>query len=100
MWDKIAGAMNPEGNYKSYRSHLVNVQPPCMPYIGVFLSDLTFIEDGNPDTLNGRPDMINFEKYRYLLLPFSLIDQNGVFDHSTDFALPIDTLCSQTRTHR
>jgi len=55
-----------EGNYKDYRAILKNANPPCLPYLGVFLTDLTFIEDGNPYFLNidGRTDIINFEKMR------------------------------------
>lgn len=35
-----------------------------MMLTGVYLTDLTFIEDGTKDTLNGRDDMIHFEKRR------------------------------------
>ena len=37
-----------------------------MPYLGVFLSDLTFIEDGNKDFVigEGSVELINFEKRR------------------------------------
>eukprot|EP00736_Rhodelphis_marinus_P004960 Rmarinus@m.5865 len=34
---------------------------PYMPYLGMFLTDLTFIEDGNPAKLGG---LINWEKLR------------------------------------
>ena len=33
---------------------------PCVPYIGIYLSDLTFIEDGNPEFLD--ENLINFQK--------------------------------------
>jgi len=36
-----------------------NTTPPCIPFFGVYLTDLTFIEDGNPDDVQG---MINFYK--------------------------------------
>ncbi|KAL6059604.1 Ras GEF [Balamuthia mandrillaris] len=36
---------------KSYRDALRVAEPPVCPYIGTFLRDLTFLEDGNPDTL-------------------------------------------------
>jgi len=45
--------------YKAYRTALNQARQPCLPYLGVFLTDLTFIEDGNPDYIN---ELINFAK--------------------------------------
>lgn len=47
------------GSYKDYRNMLKNFDPPLIPYIGVYIQDLTFIEDGNPDEID---DYINFHK--------------------------------------
>ncbi|EEB93414.1 hypothetical protein MPER_07931 [Moniliophthora perniciosa FA553] len=47
-------------NFNKYRSMLNSVVPPCVPFIGVFLSTLQFIQDGNPDNLPG--NLINFKK--------------------------------------
>jgi son of sevenless-like protein len=50
-------------SFKQYRDTLHTVNPPCVPYIGVYQTDLIFIDQGNPDTLNdGR--LINFDKCR------------------------------------
>eukprot|EP01130_Rhizamoeba_saxonica_P008944 TRINITY_DN3625_c0_g2_i1.p1 TRINITY_DN3625_c0_g2~~TRINITY_DN3625_c0_g2_i1.p1 ORF type:complete len:622 (-),score=134.95 TRINITY_DN3625_c0_g2_i1:53-1918(-) len=49
------------------RQTLKSSNPPCIPYLGVYLTDLTFIEDGNPNYLStecGSTDIINFEKMR------------------------------------
>ncbi|CAH0722478.1 unnamed protein product, partial [Brenthis ino] len=47
-------------SFRNYRSALAATQPPCIPYIGLFLQDLTFVHVGNPDLL---PDgSINFTK--------------------------------------
>ena len=44
---------------------LATCVPPCIPYLGIFLSDLTFIEEGNPDKLVlGGAQLINFVKRR------------------------------------
>mmetsp|Transcript_32085 Transcript_32085/g.89814 ORF Transcript_32085/g.89814 Transcript_32085/m.89814 type:complete len:616 (+) Transcript_32085:50-1897(+) len=49
-----------ESSYKSYREALHDRNPPIIPYIGVYLSDLTFLEDGNKDFTSG--DQVNFHK--------------------------------------
>lgn len=51
--------MNVEGSFKHYRAAFANASPPLIPYMGVYLQDLTFIEQGNPDEING---LINWEK--------------------------------------
>lgn len=48
-----------EGSYKVFRRELEHVVLPCIPYVGVFLGDLTFIEEGNPDM---KGDLINWDK--------------------------------------
>eukprot|EP01094_Clydonella_sp_ATCC50884_P024203 TRINITY_DN600_c2_g2_i1.p1 TRINITY_DN600_c2_g2~~TRINITY_DN600_c2_g2_i1.p1 ORF type:complete len:1368 (-),score=338.25 TRINITY_DN600_c2_g2_i1:296-4399(-) len=47
--------------FKAYRAILSSIVPPCMPFIGVFLTDLTFIADGNPDTV-APYSLLNFRK--------------------------------------
>ncbi|CAA7261462.1 unnamed protein product [Cyclocybe aegerita] len=47
-------------NFTRYRQLMANVTPPCVPFIGVFLSTLQFIQDGNPDNLPG--GLVNFRK--------------------------------------
>lgn len=39
---------------------LKEVVPPAIPHLGVFLSDLTFVSEGNPDILYD--NLINFKK--------------------------------------
>ncbi|KAG8214799.1 ras GEF [Butyriboletus roseoflavus] len=52
--------VNSYKHYNSYRSTLANVAPPCVPFIGVFLTALTHIQDGSKDYLPG--DLVNFRK--------------------------------------
>ena len=37
--------MNQAGNFKAYRSILEKSEPPCLPFLGLYLQDLTFIEE-------------------------------------------------------
>jgi hypothetical protein len=39
-----------------------SVNPPCIPFLGIYLQDLTFIEDGNPDIIKQSTNLINFAK--------------------------------------
>ncbi|KNC50275.1 Ras guanine nucleotide exchange factor A [Thecamonas trahens ATCC 50062] len=69
-----------KGSYRNLRNYLKHVVPPCIPFIGMYLTDLTFIHEGNPDVLDG---LINFEKHSkvasiihemltYQAIPFAL----------------------------
>jgi len=55
--------MSGDKSYKMYRQHIKIVSPPCIPFLGVYLKDLTFIEDGNLNLVNG---LINFSKRKQL----------------------------------
>ncbi|CAG9783085.1 unnamed protein product [Diatraea saccharalis] len=47
-------------SFRAYRQALAETQPPCIPYIGLVLQDLTFVHIGNPDLL--QDGSINFTK--------------------------------------
>ncbi|KAG0227311.1 hypothetical protein BGX31_007033 [Mortierella sp. GBA43] len=49
-------------NWADYRAELHSVNPPCVPFVGVYLTDLVMIEDGNPDFLRKTENHINFYK--------------------------------------
>lgn len=72
MLERLSLLMRGDNAYKNYRDVLAQSTPPCIPYLGVHLSDLTFIEDGNPDTIHG---LINFTKRRFLFRVISEISR-------------------------
>ena len=49
--DELHSIMDTELNWSKYRTSLLNAPPPKIPYLGLVLTDLVFIEDGNPDRL-------------------------------------------------
>jgi len=49
-----------QSSFKTYRETLAEAKPPCIPYLGLILTDITFIHLGNPQNL---PDgKVNFVK--------------------------------------
>ncbi|KAJ7069680.1 ras guanine nucleotide exchange factor domain-containing protein [Mycena amicta] len=57
-------------NYREYRSKLRNTAPPAVPFLGLYLTDVTFCREGNPShrasPLNPDKKLINFNKYHKL----------------------------------
>ncbi|KAI0269740.1 ras guanine nucleotide exchange factor domain-containing protein [Gloeopeniophorella convolvens] len=54
-------------NYHEYRSRLRSTAPPAVPFLGLYLTDVTFCREGNPShrtsPLAADKKLINFNKY-------------------------------------
>lgn len=55
-------------NYAELRKRLQNHVPPCLPFVGTYLTDLTFVDHGNQSlrtlpTDEGEMAVINFDKH-------------------------------------
>jgi len=77
--------VNPASSWKSYRTALTASGPPLIPYIGVYLSDLTFIEDGNPDFFEAPEHLVNFSKCQMV---YSILQQIAIYQ-TIPYDLPI-----------
>ncbi|THG94032.1 hypothetical protein EW026_g7354 [Hermanssonia centrifuga] len=57
-------------NYHEYRSRLRNTAPPAVPFLGLYLTDITFCREGNPShrasPKNPEKKLLNFNKYHKL----------------------------------
>lgn len=74
LFEELKELMSRQQNFQKLRAHMKNVNPPIIPYLGIFLTDLTFIEDGNPDMIeNGT--LINWVKRRRLAAVLKDIQQ-------------------------
>uniref|UniRef100_A0AAY4BYX0 Ras protein-specific guanine nucleotide-releasing factor 2a n=1 Tax=Denticeps clupeoides TaxID=299321 RepID=A0AAY4BYX0_9TELE len=64
LMDKLQKPVSSEGRFKNLRETLKNCNPPCVPYLGMYLTDLAFIEEGTPNfTEEG---LVNFSKMRMI----------------------------------
>lgn len=70
-----------DGSYKIYRETLKIANPPAIPYLGVSLSDLVFINDGNPDFLS---ELINLEKCNLIYKVISEVERFQATDYKVD----------------
>lgn len=51
--------------YKCYKEKLRTINPPCVPFLGMYMSWIVFMKDGNEDKILGKADQfINFKKRR------------------------------------
>ncbi|CCH63057.1 hypothetical protein TBLA_0J00570 [Henningerozyma blattae CBS 6284] len=91
LYDYLARIVHPSHNYKVYRKKLRNLMDeyfpgniqisksplPVVPFFNLFLQDLTFINEGNPNYRNPdsfRPHkLINIEKYFQITKTLSVI---------------------------
>ena len=66
MKEKLQKLVSPTQSFKAYRDALHKITDAALPYLGVYLTDLTFTEDGNKDFVSpkDRPKekLINFKK--------------------------------------
>jgi hypothetical protein len=58
----LTDRMSRDNNFKNFRESLRTVSPPSIPFLGLYLQDLTFIEDGNPNYLDEANGVINIAK--------------------------------------
>ena len=66
--DILGGIVDVSKNYAGLRHQLQNLMPPCLPFVGMYLTDLTFVDHGNPATRQlatseGSTPVINFDKH-------------------------------------
>eukprot|EP01121_Diplochlamys_sp_Union-15-3_P001341 TRINITY_DN11168_c0_g1_i1.p1 TRINITY_DN11168_c0_g1~~TRINITY_DN11168_c0_g1_i1.p1 ORF type:complete len:471 (-),score=56.73 TRINITY_DN11168_c0_g1_i1:49-1263(-) len=82
LFDNLNKLVSRDNNHKILREYISNVSPPCVPYLGIYLTDLTFVAEGNKDFI-GDNKLINFVKRRryahviqdmtkYQLIPYVL----------------------------
>jgi len=84
-YEELRRIINPQESYKAYRNLLAKSSPPCIPHIGILLTDLVFIEDGNPDIIDS--NLINFHKKRLAInniLQFNLHQTSPYNFHKVD----------------
>ncbi|XP_054288606.1 ras-specific guanine nucleotide-releasing factor 2-like [Macrosteles quadrilineatus] len=62
--EKLQNIVSSDGRFRNLRDALHRCDPPSIPYLGMYLTDLSFIEEGTPNfTEDG---LLNFSKMRMI----------------------------------
>jgi RasGEF domain len=80
VYNDLNELVHPRKSSLNMRTALHNADPPCLPYLGMYLTDLVFICEGNRDLLDG--GFINLEKHRMVARVIDEIRlyQNKMYD--------------------
>lgn len=84
MLESLKELYSPNNNYKNYREVLKKTTSTCTPYIGLYLRDLVFIDDGNANEIE---DCINFKKralYSRILIEIKRLQSRSHTDFQLD----------------
>ncbi|KAI8816195.1 ras guanine nucleotide exchange factor domain-containing protein [Fimicolochytrium jonesii] len=65
-WAELEKMADPSRNMKNYRDTLLAASPPIVPFLPIYLKDLTFMNDGNESKIGTERQMINFDKLRMM----------------------------------
>uniref|UniRef100_A0AAY4BYS7 Ras-specific guanine nucleotide-releasing factor 2 n=1 Tax=Denticeps clupeoides TaxID=299321 RepID=A0AAY4BYS7_9TELE len=85
LMDKLQKPVSSEGRFKNLRETLKNCNPPCVPYLGMYLTDLAFIEEGTPNfTEEG---LVNFSKMRMVTVDTNQPKQRPLFFQVTQYLM-------------
>jgi len=69
LWTRLNVLMDSKQNYAKYRSALDDFRQnkrPCVPFLGVYLRDITFLEEGNEDFVDEKKGRLHADKFRMM----------------------------------
>jgi len=97
--ESLTTLMSSTKSYQAYRQDQRACSAPSLPYIGVNLTDLTFMEEGNPDRVG--TSSINFRKFKVIQeviatitalqnTPYEITPEEPLFHFLQSVASPLD----------
>ncbi|XP_047448140.1 rap guanine nucleotide exchange factor 1-like isoform X2 [Mugil cephalus] len=96
--EEFSSLIDSSSSFRAYRAALAEVEPPCIPYLGLILQDLTFVHLGNPDALmTSQGSKVNFSKRwqqfniletlrSYQQVPYLLQQDDDIMSFFNDFS--------------
>ncbi|KAJ3019960.1 hypothetical protein HKX48_001505 [Thoreauomyces humboldtii] len=94
-WAELEKIADPSRNMKNYRDKLAVATPPIVPFLPLYLKDLTFMNDGNESKMGEQRQMINFDKLRMMGNRVKDISGLGSVEYGFDPIPPIQNFLSK-----
>ena len=91
-FDQLNAVLKSGHNWKALRDAVAAAVPPVLPYLGLYLTDLTFTEDGNRDLIEGK---INLKKRRMVFGIMQSLLQFQAVPYPFEVENPAFTLVSE-----
>jgi hypothetical protein len=91
--ESLNALMTPDHSFSQYRAALGAASLPALPFVGVHLTDLTFLEDGNPDTVEG--GLVNMKKRELVYQTIEQLQRYQVTPYTYPVLEPAATYATQ-----
>jgi len=89
LYKALALYQDPSNSFKYYRDNLKVSGNVCVPYMCMYLSDLTFMEEGNPDFVDVSDNkLINFPKHYLVHRTIKQVQQYQVAKYELEVKQP------------
>lgn len=87
VFDTLAKVFNDEANFENLRAHCSRVSLPCIPYLGMFLRDLVYVDIAHPKNstghgLNGNHRDVKMDSILKIIRHFQLSSYGECFSHN------------------
>eukprot|EP01156_Anaeramoeba_ignava_P022120 Anaeramoba_ignava/c20235_g1_i1.p1 GENE.c20235_g1_i1~~c20235_g1_i1.p1 ORF type:complete len:856 (-),score=272.99 c20235_g1_i1:35-2602(-) len=96
LFTKYKTLLSAEARYKTYREKLSSIRLTCIPYLGMYLSDIVYVSDGSPDKVDG---LINFAKRKMLYNIIMEIQKFQQIPYNLTFIFQISVLFEKIELH-
>jgi hypothetical protein len=85
-YEELKEFFSQTGNWENYRQCLKTLQPPCIPFLGLYLTDLTFVDEAGKANQVSNSNQIAFYKYYKVA---AILQQIAKFQQSEYNIIPL-----------
>eukprot|EP01091_Cochliopodium_minus_P009843 TRINITY_DN2515_c1_g1_i1.p1 TRINITY_DN2515_c1_g1~~TRINITY_DN2515_c1_g1_i1.p1 ORF type:complete len:704 (+),score=208.08 TRINITY_DN2515_c1_g1_i1:52-2163(+) len=91
---RLSQIVSHEKSFSKLRESLRLVEPPCIPYVGLYLTDITFIDVGNKDFLSNTKSNIELHNFEKRIICATVIKEVNIFQEIGYNFTPVPILCN------